>query len=89
MSATIQGRKIGNIVITFGTFTHATGAAAFTVKVAGRVFGAMFQNLDSSGEHDVEVPYSVSQDTITGVSTITVYCNAAVTTGRLLVFHSG
>ncbi len=89
MSATVQGRKIGNIVITFGTFTHAIGAAAFTVVVAGRVFGALFQNLDSGGEHDVEVPYSVSQNTTTGVSTITVYCNAAVTTGRFMIFGSG
>lgn len=89
MSVTVQGRKIGNVVITFGVWTNAVGAAAPTLTVAGRVLGAVFQNCDSSGERDVEVAYSLSQNTTTGVTTITFYPLAAVTTGRFMVFHTG
>ena len=89
MAVSVQGRKVGNVVIVFGTFTHAIGAAAESLAVAGRVLGAIFQNCDATGEHDVEVPYSIAQSTTTGVSTITFYPNAAVTTGRFMVFTTG
>lgn len=89
MAVTILGKKCGNIYITHGTFTHAVGGAAESMVVAGRVLGAVFQNCDSTGEHDVEIPYSLSQNATTGITTITIYCNAVITAGRFMVFHTG
>lgn len=73
--------------MTLGTWTHTLGADAETLTVSGIVFGAIISNCDSSGEHDVIIPYSSS--TSGGVSTITFYPNAGVTTGKFIIFHSG
>jgi len=89
MSTTIQGRKVGNIVMTHGIWTHTKGAVEETVKVAGRVFGAIFSHLDTGVAHDVLNSWSVSQDTVNGVSTITIHNQSDVTEGRMLIFHTG
>jgi len=86
MAVSVIGRKVGNAVIIHGTWTHTAGATAPTMTVAGRVLAAIFSNTDSSGEHDVMIPYSLSQDTSTGVTTITIHSNAGVTLGRFVVF---
>lgn len=86
MSVSVQGKKVGNFTVVFGEWSHVLGAAQETLQVGGRVMGALFQHLDDDEPHEVEVPYTVSQDTVTGVSTITIHCNAQVTTGRFMVF---
>lgn len=77
----------GAIKTTRGTWTHTAGASAETITVSGVVFGAIISNCDSTGEHDVLIPYSTSGTA--GISTITFYANAAVTTGKFIIFHSG
>lgn len=86
MSVSVIGRKVGNSVIVHGTWTHTEGGAAETVTVAGTVLSAQFTHCDSSGRRDVLVPFSVSKNTTTGVSTITFYPNATVTDGRFVIF---
>ena len=77
----------GMAKVTMGTWTHTGGDAAETVAVSGVVFGALITATDSSGAFDSEVRYSVS---ISGsVSTITIYAQATVASGKFVVFHSG
>jgi len=85
MSVSVIGRKVGNAVMVHGTWTHTVGAAEETLAVAGRVLAAIFTHVDSSGAHDVLMSYSLSQSTTTGVTTITIHGQAAVTTGRFVV----
>lgn len=86
MAATVIGRKVGNFVLIHGTWTHTEAGASESVVVAGTVLAAMFTHCDASGKRDVLVPYSVSKNTTTGVSTITFYPNASVIDGRFVIF---
>lgn len=89
MAVTVQGRKVGNIVMVFGTWTHTKGTAEESLAVAGRVLGAIISHLDTDVAHDILNAWSVSQDTTTGVTTITIHTQADVTDGRFIIFTSG
>jgi hypothetical protein len=84
--ATTVLRQSGTGRATFGTWTHTAGAAEETVQVGGYVYDARFINIDSSGEYDANIRYTVS---LSGsVSTITIHSQASVTTGRFVIWHA-
>lgn len=85
MGATVIGRRVGGMIAVHGTWTHEIGAAAPTVTVGGRVLAAFFQDCDADQMKAVSIPYSLSMDTSTGITTITWYPSAAVTTGRFVI----
>ena len=89
MSVTILGRKIGNVVIVHGTWTHTKGAVEETIEVAGLVLGAVISHNDTGVAHDILNAWSVSRNTTTGISTITVHNQADVTDGRFIIFTTG
>ena len=80
--------KSAAVRVIHGTWTHAEGADEETLTVAGYVYSAKFSDCDSSESHDVGIPYSLSRSTTTGITTITVHAQAAVTDGRFILWSS-
>lgn len=87
MSATAN-YKISACRMISGTFTHTEGDTDDTLDVAGYVIAGIVNNVDSSGGVAVPMTYSVSRSTTTGISTITIQNNGAVTDGRFVFFVS-
>jgi len=81
MSATVNNKMHSCGRDVFGTFTHTEGEANPTVTVAGYVWVGIVQSLDTD-DVDVSMKYSVSRDTTTGISTITIHCTETVADGR-------
>ena len=85
-TANVQRSVFGDLKVTYGDWTGAVGDAAGTIGVeGGRVYLAHFTSQDSSGEIQPAVRVSVS--TTDAVTTVTVYNQETVTTGRFLIVH--
>lgn len=71
------------------TFTHTEGTAEETFTIGGYIVAALVQQVLSSGEL-VSVPetsVSISRDTTTGISTVTINKTSTVADGRILVWY--
>ena len=83
----VQTSVFGDLKVTYGDWTGAIGDAAGTIGVeGGRVYLALFTSQDSSGEIQI-APCRVSVSTSGSVTTVTVYNQETVTTGRFLIIH--
>lgn len=65
------------------SITHTAGAALETVVIGGTVLEVRVIDIDSSGSKDVTPTWSVSKSGAT--STVTLYVNATVTAGYVIV----
>lgn len=82
----VQVAPVGNGWRLTGEWTGAVGDAAGTVSVGGaRVTAIAFNIQDATSQEDRPVPTSVSTDSTTGLSTVTVYNSQAVATGRFSI----
>ena len=83
---TMSIKAVPSLAKLVGTWTHTLGAAAETIAVSGKVWGAEFKVNLSSGATEPEVKWS---DSLSGnVSTITLYCNTTITDGRFIIFYT-
>jgi len=86
-TANVRTTVFGNLRVTYGDWTGSVGDAAGTIGVAGgRVYLAEFTSEGGETPYQIEVPVSVS--TSGTVSTVTVYNQAAVGTGRFIIVHA-
>jgi hypothetical protein len=86
-TANVQRSVFGDLNVTYGDWTGAEGDAAGTIGVeGGRVYQALFTSQDSSGAIQI-APCRVSVSTTGQVTTVTVYNQETVTTGRFLIIH--
>lgn len=87
-AANTQSTVFGNLRVTYGTWSAAVGDAAGSVKVqGGKVWLASFTSQDSSG-NQLMWPVKVSPSGTSGVVTLTVYNQGAVTDGKFIIIHS-
>ena len=80
--------KSAAVRMVHGTWTHTEGAAAESLTVAGYVYGGSVTNNDAAGTGDVNIGFSVSRSTTSGISTITIHNDSAVTLGRFMFWVS-
>jgi hypothetical protein len=86
-TANVRRSVFGDMNITAGDWTASEGDAAGTIGVeGGRVYMANFTSQDSSGNIQI-APCRVSVSTSGNVTTVTVYHQETVTTGRFLIIH--
>lgn len=86
-TSNVRTSVFGNLRVTCGDWTGTVGDAAGTIGVAGgRVYLSEVTAQDSGQPYQIEIPVSVS--TSGSVSTVTVYNQNTVTTGRFLIIHA-
>lgn len=86
-TSNVQKSYFGNLKVTYGDWSGAAGDANGSIGVAGgRVYLALFTSEDSSGAQ-IMWPIKISSSTSGEVTTVTVYNNSPVTTGRFLIIH--
>lgn len=87
LSTTNARRTVfGDMNITLGEFTFTEAGAAATIGVEGAWVLAMFHSQDATGAMS-PVPLRYSVSTSGQVSTITVYGQEGITTGKFLIIH--
>lgn len=83
----VRSTVFGNLRVTYGDWTGAVGDAAGTVGVSGgRVYLAEFTSEGAETPYQIAVPVSVS--TSGSVSTVTVYNQGTVGTGRFMIISA-
>lgn len=86
-TSNVRHNVMGTVNVTMGNFTFTEGDAAGTIVVEGGWALAEFHSQDSTGAYrSIPMRYSVS--TSGALTTITVYVQEGVTTGKFLIFHS-
>lgn len=86
-TSNVRRDSFGALKVTYGDWSAAVGDPAGTIGVAGgRVWLANFSDQDTSGPvgHAVNTSPSTSGE----VTTVTVYHQSDVTTGRFIIIHS-
>lgn len=69
------------------TSTVGGGGTAATLTVGGLVLFSIFESLDADKDDVRFVPHSVSRSTTTGISTVSLYSDRAVTNGRYIIAY--
>lgn len=77
----------GNIKLTTADVTETESAAADTIGVEGVPLAVFLSSQDSTGAMQMAFPRH-SYTTSGGVSTITIYTQEGVTTGKLVILHA-
>lgn len=87
-SANLQHTTLGNLQVTYGTWSGSAGDNTGTITVAGgQVWLASITSQDSTGTPK-QIPVTISTSGTAGIITITVHNDSAVTAGRFLIVHS-
>lgn len=86
-TSNVMKSYFGNLKVTVGDWTGAAAdvPGTFTVE-GGRTYLIRFSDQDGSTPFQIDIPISVTQSGAT--STITVYNQQSVTTGRFIVISS-
>lgn len=86
-TANVRKSAFGDLKVTAGDWTVSAGDAAGTIGVeGGRVYLAEFSVQDTDTPTGGKV--NISPSTTGNVTTVTVYHNETVTTGRFLIIHA-
>ena len=86
-TSNIKLESAGSLWNLTGNWTGGVGDASGTITVGGRVTSLQFYNRDATSQEDRPTPASLSQDTSTGITTITVHNHADVTDGSFSVLY--
>lgn len=85
-TSNVRHDVMGTINVTMGNFTFTEADASATFAVEGGWVLAQFHSQDASGAlQPIPIRYSVSASG--NITTITVYGQEGVTTGKFLIFH--
>ena len=87
VTSNVKLESAGSLWRLVGNWSGAVGDATGTVGVGGRVWDVNFGIQDAQSQEDRPVPTSISQNTTTGVSTVSVYNKSAVTTGNFSITY--
>lgn len=88
-TSNVQSTVFGNLRVTYGQWSGSQADAAGTITVGGgQVWGAFFVSQDASGKFMVPTPVKYSVSGTAGVLTVTIYNEAAVTSGVFMIISS-
>lgn len=86
-TSNVKTTVFGNLRVTVGDWTGSVGDSSGSIGVGGgRVYLSNFEAQGTDQPFNIDIPSSVS--TSGNVTTVTVYYQQAVTTGRFLIISA-
>ena len=88
-ASNVKTISLGSVLGLAGDFTASKGDADGTVAVfGGRVYLCSFTDATGATPVNQSLPYGVTTNQTTNISTVTVNCSGGATAGRFIIIYS-